>query len=177
MFRASREKSKHKRRENKISVGLLLCAEVAKVCLGPQMGIWQEGWKRRLGTPRFIKTRFKVLFSLWRLLAKADLMKPLDFFYLVETWGRRLKCFQVFLASEKTQESFQLAGGLYARLRVRQHLLPSQAAWAAGEFVLQHTQAPWELIQPGQPTKTVEETFGDIDKNHPRLCCQSIWQL
>lgn len=40
MFIASRERSKHKRRENKISVGLLLgAAEVAKVWLGPQIGI------------------------------------------------------------------------------------------------------------------------------------------
>lgn len=40
MFIASRERSKHKRRENKISVGLLLgAAEVAKVWLRPQIGI------------------------------------------------------------------------------------------------------------------------------------------
>lgn len=41
------------------------------------------------------------------------------------------------LASEKTQQSFWLAGGLCARFRVHSHLLPSWAAQAAGESVLQ----------------------------------------
>lgn len=56
-----------------------------------------------LGTPGSIQTGLKVLFSL--LLAKA-LLKPLDIFYLVQTWGRWLKCFQVFLAPENVQEGF-----------------------------------------------------------------------
>lgn len=41
------------------------------------------------------------------------------------------------LASEKTQQSFWLAGDLCTMFRVRLHLLPSRAAQAAGESVLQ----------------------------------------
>lgn len=89
-------------------------------------GAANEAGKRALDVPHLIsiKTRFKVLFSFWRLLAEVELMKPLDFFYLAETWGKWLKCFQVFWL----QESLQLAGGLCSRFRVRPQLLPSRAA-------------------------------------------------
>lgn len=69
-----------------------------------------------LGTPGSIQTGLKVLFSL--LPAKALLMKPLDFFCLVETWGRWLKRFQAFLAPENAQEGFWCAGGLCSALGV-----------------------------------------------------------
>lgn len=169
MFIASRERSRHKGRENWIGFQWVCCWSGQGLLGGTDRCLTRRLGKEALGTPRFVKTRFKVLFSLQRLLAKAELMKPLDFFYLVETWGRWLKCFQVFLASEKTQKSFRLAGGLYARLGVRQHLLPSQAAWAAGEFVPHKLRESWDSL--ATPQRELDRS------NHPRLCCQSSWRL
>lgn len=56
-------------------------AEVATLRWGLREGLWAAG-EGALGTPGSVQTRLKVLFSL--LLAKALLIKPLDFFYLVE---------------------------------------------------------------------------------------------
>lgn len=56
---------REKQTENKVGVGLLVCAAVGRVCRGHRAGFNKKAGKGAfLGTPRFNRTRCKVLFSL-----------------------------------------------------------------------------------------------------------------